>query len=97
MALQQVEVEYTGKGYAHIINVLMFHKARILIFGSAHAGAVPWEGVNALDAAFLAYANISALRQQIKPTHRIHGIVTGKDWAPQSKSIAISGFRTAFS
>ncbi|PWN52197.1 hypothetical protein IE53DRAFT_312585 [Violaceomyces palustris] len=49
---------------------------------TAHAGAAPWEGVNALDAAVLAYTNISALRQQIEPTMRVHGIIQGKDWAP---------------
>lgn len=49
---------------------------------SAHAGAAPWEGKNALDAAFLAYANISALRQQIRPDERVHGILEGKNWAP---------------
>ena len=42
----------------------------------------PWEGKNALDAAFLAYANISALRQQIRPDERVHGIMEGKNWAP---------------
>ncbi|GJJ13635.1 hypothetical protein Clacol_007891 [Clathrus columnatus] len=47
----------------------------------AHASAAPWEGQNALDAAFIAYGSISALRQQVKPTHRIHGIVEGRDWA----------------
>ncbi|KAG1861202.1 hypothetical protein DFJ58DRAFT_905462 [Suillus subalutaceus] len=41
-----------------------------------------WEGRNALDAAVLAYNNISLLRQQIKPTHRVHGIFEGKDWGP---------------
>ncbi|PWY98627.1 amidohydrolase [Testicularia cyperi] len=49
---------------------------------TAHAGAAPWEGVNALDAAVLAYNNISALRQQIRPQERVHGIIQGKDWAP---------------
>ena len=44
------------------------------------------EGTNALDAAYLAYANVSVLRQQIKPDHRVHGIVEGKNWAPNSKS-----------
>lgn len=39
------------------------------------------EGTNALDAAFLAYSGISVLRQQMKPDHRIHGIVLGKDWS----------------
>ena len=43
---------------------------------AAHAAAFPWEGINALDAAVLAYNNISALRQQFKPTWRVHGIIT---------------------
>ena len=51
---------------------------------SAHASAAPWEGQNALDAAFLAYSSISVLRQQMHPTHRVHGIMEGKDWAPNS-------------
>ncbi|KIY53350.1 hypothetical protein FISHEDRAFT_63374 [Fistulina hepatica ATCC 64428] len=49
---------------------------------SAHAAEAPWEGVNALDASFIAYSAISALRQQMKPTHRVHGIVSGRDWSP---------------
>lgn len=49
---------------------------------SAHAGYAPWEGVNALDAAFVAYAGISALRQQIRPEQRVHGVISGRDWAP---------------
>ncbi|PBK99551.1 amidohydrolase [Armillaria gallica] len=56
-------------------------EAEVEYFGhSAHAGAAPWEGTNALDAAFLAYSSISVLRQQIKPDHRIHGILGGKNW-----------------
>jgi len=47
---------------------------------SAHAGAAPWEGTNAQDAAFLAYANVSVLRQQMKPDHRVHGVIQGTDW-----------------
>ena len=43
---------------------------------ASHAGAFPWEGVNALDAAVLAYNSISVLRQQMKPTWRVHGIFT---------------------
>ncbi|KAG2136021.1 hypothetical protein DEU56DRAFT_806055 [Suillus clintonianus] len=49
---------------------------------TAHAGLSPWEGLNALDAAVLAYNNVSLLRQQIKPTHRVHAIFEGKDWGP---------------
>ncbi|OXB59468.1 hypothetical protein ASZ78_005311 [Callipepla squamata] len=40
---------------------------------ASHAAAYPWEGVNALDAAVLAYNNLSVLRQQMKPTWRVHG------------------------
>lgn len=40
---------------------------------ACHASAYPWNGVNALDAAVLAYNNISVLRQQLKPDWRIQG------------------------
>ena len=43
---------------------------------ASHAAAFPWEGVNALDAAVLAYNSISVLRQQMKPTWCVHGIIT---------------------
>ncbi|KAI0364207.1 hypothetical protein BV20DRAFT_956760 [Pilatotrama ljubarskyi] len=49
---------------------------------TAHAALSPWEGQNALDAAVLAYTNIAVLRQQLKPTHRVHGVFEGKDWTP---------------
>ncbi|KAI0718570.1 aminoacylase 1-like protein 2 [Cerioporus squamosus] len=49
---------------------------------TAHAALSPWEGQNALDAAVLAYTNVSVLRQQLKPTHRVHGVFEGKDWTP---------------
>ncbi|XP_029900535.1 peptidase M20 domain-containing protein 2-like [Myripristis murdjan] len=42
---------------------------------ASHASAYPWEGVNALDAAVLAYNNLSVLRQQLKPDWRLHGII----------------------
>ena len=41
----------------------------------AHASAGPWQGINALDAAVMAYNGISTMRQQMKPTWRVHGIV----------------------
>ena len=43
---------------------------------AAHAASFPWEGVNALDAAVMAYTSISALRQQMKPSWRVHGVIT---------------------
>lgn len=41
----------------------------------AHAAAAPEEGINALDAAVLAYNGISMLRQQIKDGQRIQGVI----------------------
>ena len=43
---------------------------------AAHAAAFPWEGVNALDAAVMAYTSISVLRQQMKPDWSVHGIIS---------------------
>ncbi|HFL2414151.1 TPA: M20 family metallopeptidase [Clostridioides difficile] len=42
---------------------------------SSHAGAMPYNGVNALDAVVLLYNNINALRQQLVDGTRIHGII----------------------
>jgi len=41
---------------------------------AAHASVSPHKGKNALDAAVLGYMGVSALRQHILPTERIHGI-----------------------
>ncbi|XP_065291315.1 xaa-Arg dipeptidase-like isoform X1 [Dermacentor albipictus] len=43
---------------------------------ATHAAACPWEGANALDAAVASYVNVALLRQQTKPSCRIHGIIT---------------------
>ena len=49
---------------------------------AAHAAADPWEGVNALDAVIQTFNNVAMLRQQVKPSARIHGIVTNGGAAP---------------
>jgi amidohydrolase len=49
---------------------------------AAHAAAMPERGVNALDALVLAYQGVAALRQHIRPTERIHGIITNGGQAP---------------
>lgn len=49
---------------------------------TAHAAAAPWQGINAHDAAVLAYNNVSAMRQQLPPTARVHGIIEGHNMAP---------------
>lgn len=43
---------------------------------AAHASAAPQAGINALDALVLAYQALNSLRQHIKNTERIHGIIT---------------------
>ena len=58
-------------------------KAKVEFFGCpAHASDAPELGRNALDAITGAYNNISALRQQIAPEGRIHGIITHGGDAP---------------
>ena len=42
----------------------------------AHAAAKPEAGVNALEALLMSYAGINSLRQHIKSSARIHGIIT---------------------
>ncbi|XP_022092536.1 peptidase M20 domain-containing protein 2-like isoform X6 [Acanthaster planci] len=49
---------------------------------ASHASAAPWDGNNALDAAVMCYQAISNMRQQIKPTCRVHGIFTNGGAAP---------------
>jgi len=43
---------------------------------AAHAASYPEEGINALEALILAFNNINSLRQHIRSTSRIHGIIT---------------------
>jgi amidohydrolase len=48
----------------------------------AHASSYPEQGVNAADALTVAQVAIGLLRQHIRPTDRIHGIVTKGGEAP---------------
>lgn len=58
-------------------SMIALEQVNVEYFGrNAHAGASPWAGVNALDALVMAYASISAMRQQIRPTDRVHGVIT---------------------
>jgi amidohydrolase len=60
--------------WAHMVAVERF---KVAYHGrNAHAGAFPWEGVNALDAVVMAYNGISVMRQQLRPTDRVHGVIT---------------------
>jgi amidohydrolase len=57
------------------LNIEFFGKA-------AHAAARPEEGINALEAMLLSFTAINSLRQHIKSTARIHGIITDGGKAP---------------
>ena len=49
---------------------------------AAHAAGAPWDGINALDAAYLMINGINALRQHVTPDTRIHGIIEDGGAAP---------------
>jgi amidohydrolase len=49
---------------------------------ASHASAAPERGINALDALVSGYQSIAALRQHIKPSERIHGIILDGGQAP---------------
>jgi metal-dependent amidase/aminoacylase/carboxypeptidase family protein len=42
---------------------------------NAHAASNPWQGVNALDATVQGYSNVAMMRQQMKPSWRVHGVI----------------------
>ena len=52
------------------------HGLEVEYFGKrADATIAPWDGVNALDALIQSFNNINALRQSLRPTMRLHGII----------------------
>lgn len=62
---------------------LGFIACEIHFYGKpAHASADPWNGINALDAMIATFNNINALRQQLPPEARVHGIITDGGQAP---------------
>ncbi|KFZ25238.1 hypothetical protein V502_00289 [Pseudogymnoascus sp. VKM F-4520 (FW-2644)] len=65
---------YTGDAY---MPTLANKKFTVRFTGkAAHASMSPWQGINALDAVVLGYNGVSALRQQIQPAQRIHGVIS---------------------
>jgi amidohydrolase len=67
----------------YLTESLAMDALEVQFFGQpAHAAAAPWEGKNALDAMLLTFNNINALRQQVRPEARIHGVITKGGAAP---------------
>jgi amidohydrolase len=51
-------------------------KVKVEFFGrAAHASSWPWRGVNALSAVIQLFVALDAMRQQIRPDARVHGII----------------------
>lgn len=49
---------------------------------AAHAAGNPWDGINALDGVLMTFNAINALRQHVRDSVRIHGVVTNGGDAP---------------
>ena len=63
--------------------VLAAEQLQVIYHGkNAHAAAFPERGINAGDALTIAQVAIGLLRQRLKPTDRVHGIVTRGGEAP---------------
>ena len=43
---------------------------------AAHASSWPWRGVNALNAVIQLFVSLDAMRQQLRPDARVHGVIT---------------------
>ncbi len=56
---------------------MAIHPIAFEFFGKpAHAAEAPEEGINALDAMLNLFNAINAMRQEMKPSARVHGIIT---------------------
>jgi len=52
-------------------------KVKAEFFGKAvHASSWPWRGINALNAVIQLFVGLDAMRQQLRPDARIHGVIT---------------------
>jgi amidohydrolase len=52
-------------------------KVKVEYFGkAAHASSAPWKGVNALNAVIGLFNALDAMRQQLRPDARVHGVIT---------------------
>jgi len=71
MMVHPAGLDMTGMNVLAVSEVVVEYRGR-----AAHAAASPHRGINALDALVLAYSAIAQLRQHIRATERIHGIIT---------------------
>jgi amidohydrolase len=64
-------------------NSLAWQEIEIIFHGqTAHAAADPENGINSLNAVLLVFHAIDSLRQHVKPSVRMHGVITHGGLAP---------------
>lgn len=71
MMIHPASLELIGMNVLAISAIEVEYRGR-----AAHASASPHAGINALDGLVTAYQSIAQLRQHIRPSERIHGIIT---------------------
>ena len=71
------------EGNYYVTESLAMDALEVSFFGKpAHAAYAPWEGRNALDAMILTFNSLNALRQQVRPDARMHGVIVDGGTAP---------------
>ena len=81
--LDAVLMVHPGRRNVGMPRILAAVMLKVAYFGrEAHASAAPEEGINALDALLTAFSTINALRQHIKDSARIHGVITDGGQVP---------------
>jgi amidohydrolase len=63
---------------SHVESVALASEDVTVVFHGlqAHAASDPWKGKNALDAMITLFSSVGLWRQQLRPTARVHGIIT---------------------
>ena len=70
---------------ADSFNSMALKSLKFKFYGKAsHAATAPEAGINALDAVINMFNMVNALRQQIKPEARIHGVIKNGGQAPNT-------------
>jgi amidohydrolase len=63
---------------SHVESIALASEDATVVFHGlqAHASSDPWKGKNALDAMIQLFSSVGLWRQQLRPTARVHGIIT---------------------
>ncbi|CAO3643300.1 unnamed protein product [Mucor hiemalis] len=74
---------HPAPGNGIYVKCLALDSVTVEYFGrQSHAGASPWDGINAVDALMQGFDNVAMLRQQTLTSNRVHGIITNGGESP---------------